>query len=110
MASPTHHPQTPAERLVAFSIEWTWPLWLVGGLYIAGPVLGWTLTGMVALALYLGGLPGAGGKPVPTPFAIKVWMVGMAAMLVILWIGHANFELGMGKTIKSSIGWAKGWA
>jgi hypothetical protein len=31
-------------------------------------------------------------------------------MLVILWIGHANLELGLGKTIKSSVGWAKGWA
>ncbi|MEP1422807.1 MAG: O-antigen ligase domain-containing protein [Erythrobacter sp.] len=110
MAPPANHPQTPAERLVALSIEWTWPLWLVGGLYIAGPVLGWTLAGMVALAVYLDGLPGNGGKPANTPFAIQAWLLGMAAMLVILWIGHANFDLGMGKTVKSSIGWAKGWA
>nr|WP_298927032.1 O-antigen ligase domain-containing protein [uncultured Erythrobacter sp.] len=110
MAASAHHPQTPAERLIALSIVWTWPLWLVGGLYIVGPVLGWTLAAIVALSLYLGGLPGSEGKPAATPFAIKVWLAGMAAMLVILWIGHANFELGLAKTIKSSIGWAKGWA
>ncbi|MEP5937546.1 MAG: O-antigen ligase domain-containing protein [Erythrobacter sp.] len=110
MAASAHHPQTPAERLISLGIEWTWPLWLVGGLYIASPVLGWTLAGMAALALYLGGLPGAGGKTARLPIVIKVWLVGMAAMLLILWIGHANFDLGMGKMIKSSIGWAKGWA
>ncbi len=110
MATSAHHPQTPAERLIALCIEWIWPLWLIGGLYIVGPVLGWTLAGMVALALYLDGLPGDGGKPAHIPIAVKVWLIGMAAMLVILWVGHANFDLGLGKTVKSSIGWAKGWA
>ncbi len=110
MAASAHHPQTPSERLIALCIEWTWPLWLVGGLYIVGPVLGWILAAMVALAVYLDGLPGNAGKPAAIPFAIKVWMGGMAAMLVILWVGHANFDLGAGKTIKSTIGWAKGWA
>ncbi|WP_108791253.1 O-antigen ligase family protein [Erythrobacter sp. Alg231-14] len=110
MAAPAHHPQTPAERLIALCIEWTWPLWLVGGLYIVGPVLGWSLAGMVALALYLDGLPGDGGKPAPVPLTIKIWLGGMVAMLTVLWVGHANFDLGTGKTIKSSVGWAKGWA
>lgn len=110
MAASAHHPQTPAERIIALSIEWTWPLWLVGGLYIIGPVLGWALAAMVALALYLNGLPGDAGKPQPIPTTIKVWLAAMVAMLIILWIGHANFDLGMGKTIKSTIGWAKGWA
>lgn len=34
----------------------------------------------------------------------------MAMMLVALWVGHVNWGLGLTKTIKSSIGWAKGWA
>ncbi|GLS24331.1 hypothetical protein GCM10007877_00420 [Marinibactrum halimedae] len=34
----------------------------------------------------------------------------MSVMLIALWIGHGNWSLGMAKTIKSSIGWAKGWA
>jgi hypothetical protein len=34
----------------------------------------------------------------------------MAAMEVILLLGHLNFDLGIGQTIKSAVGWAKGWA
>ena len=105
MAASTDHPQTPAERLIATTIQWTWGLWLVGGLYIAGPVLGVALAGMALWSLYLGK---DDVKPIPP--TVWVWISGMAAMLVILWIGHANFQLGTGKTIKSSVGWAKGWA
>lgn len=110
MASSANHQKTSAERLIAGTITWTWSLWLIGGLYIAGPALGWVLAAMAGTALYLGGLPGSGGKPVRPGFTLQLWFAAMLAMLVILWIGHANFDLGMGKTIKSSIGWAKGWA
>ena len=105
MAAPAHHSHTAAESLISGAIQWTWGLWLVGGLYIAGPVLGCALAGMALWALYL-------QKPEANtvPFAVWLWIAGMAAMLLILWIGHANFQLGLGKTIKSSIGWAKGWA
>lgn len=105
MAKTANHPQTPAERLISGTIEWTWALWLVGGLYIVGPVLGWVLAGMVALALYLDQI-----KPSAIRAPVWVWLIAMFAMLIILWVGHANFELGTAKTIKSSIGWAKGWA
>lgn len=105
MAETANHPQTAAERLISGTIEWTWALWLVGGLYIAGPALGWVLAGMVALALYLDRV-----KASTIPGTVWVWLAGMLAMLVILWIGHNNFELGLAKTIKSSVGWAKGWA
>ena len=33
---------------------WTWPLYFLGALYVAGPVLGWTLAMLAALSLYLG--------------------------------------------------------
>ena len=105
MAASTDHPQTPAERLISVAIQSTWLLWLVGGLYIAGPVIGWLLAALVFADLYLG------RKSIAIiPVTVWVWIAGMAAMLVILWIGHSNFALGAGQTIKSSIGWAKGWA
>ena len=105
MAETANNPQTAAERLIAGTIQWTWALWLVGGLYIAGPVLGWVLAGMATVALYLGQ-----AKPDAIPSTVWIWLAAMLAMLLILWVGHANFELGIAKTIKSSIGWAKGWA
>lgn len=105
MAAPADHPQTPAERLVGGAIAATWLLWLVGGLYIAGPVIGWLLAALVFAELYTGRAAIA-----RVPALAWLWLGAMAAMLVILWIGHANFSLGSGQTIKSSIGWAKGWA
>jgi hypothetical protein len=105
MATPAHHPQTSAERLIARTIEATWALWLIGGLYIIAPVLGWVLAGMVVVALYI-----RRAELNAIPATIWVWIISMAAMLAILLIGHANLELGIAKTIKSSVGWAKGWA
>jgi hypothetical protein len=44
------------------------------------------------------------------PSAIWVWIAGMLVLLLALIVGHLDFSLGITKTIKSSIGWAKGWA
>ncbi|WP_252107147.1 MULTISPECIES: O-antigen ligase family protein [unclassified Halomonas] len=83
---------------------------MVGGLYIAGPVLAWLLALLAAAQLYIApGLP-EHKRPPPVHPCIWLWMLGMLAMLIILIVGHLLNELGTGKTIKSSIGWAKGWA
>ena len=63
-----------------------------------------------ARALYLNpGRPAADRAPAPGPVTI-VWLAGMAAMLAILLIGHATNDLDAGQTLKSAMGWAKGWA
>ncbi|MEC8180348.1 MAG: O-antigen ligase domain-containing protein, partial [Pseudomonadota bacterium] len=80
----------------------------MGGLYISGPVIGWTLALMACWLAYVDAR--VSERFALLPLTIWLWIVGMAAMLLILWAGHANFDLGTGKTIKSSIGWAKGWA
>jgi hypothetical protein len=110
MVPATDPQQTTAERLIAFAIVGSWWLWLVGGLYIVGPALGWILAAMVAWHFYSGGHGNPDWQTSPLPWAIRLWLIGMAAMLIILWIGHRQFTLGTGQTIKSSIGWAKGWA
>ena len=33
-------PETPEERLIHTAIVGTWCVWLIGGLYILGPLLG----------------------------------------------------------------------
>lgn len=110
MVAPADSRQTAAERLIAATLGATWILWLIGGLYIAGPALAWVLTLLVARAWYIAPALPENERPLVLPGAIWAWLLGMAAMLGILFIGHANFSLGTGQTIKSAIGWAKGWA
>ncbi len=101
----------PAEAMVAWTIRATWPFYALGALYIVGPVMAWVLAALACLSLYIGramrpDLRAAG----PVPPVVWGWILGMIVMLIALWVGHLDWGLGAGKTIKSSIGWAKGWA
>ncbi len=101
----------PAETLIWKALVLTWPFYAVGALYVVGPVLAWVLGGLACLALYLGPAIRADLQPTgPVPVVIWFWIAGMAVMLVALWVGHLNWDLGLKQTIKSTIGWAKGWA
>ncbi|PYG31910.1 hypothetical protein C8N36_104335 [Pelagimonas varians] len=111
MTNPLIAPENPAEKMMWRAIVWTWPLYGLGALYIVGPVLAWVLFGICLLSLYLGpaireDLRATGDVP---PL-VWVWFLGMFVMLVALWAGHLNWGLGLKQTIKSTIGWAKGWA
>ena len=99
------------ESLCFWTYVLTWPLYLVGALYIVGPALAWTLLILIGISAYLGSairpdLALAG----PVPLVVWSWIGGMAVMLIALWAGHLNWDLGLGLMIKSSVGWAKGWA
>ena len=48
--------------------------------------------------------------PRPVPAGVVVWALGMVAMLVSLLVVHLTDRLGFGQTLKSSMGWVKGWA
>lgn len=110
MDQTAHHTRAPEDLIVALALAATWFVYLFGGLYVLGPVLGVGLTGLLFSRAYL-----ANGqietRRVPTiPSGVWVWMVGMLVMLLALEVGHMNQNLGLGQTIKSTIGWAKGWA
>jgi hypothetical protein len=64
----------------------------------------------VARAYYLAPALPAAQRPRPLPLQFQAWLAGMGAMLAVLLIAHANFDLGAGQTLKSAVGWAKGWA
>jgi hypothetical protein len=92
--------QSTEEKVVTHCITWSFAYYLVGGLYVLGPVLGWLLLLHVAQRDGLRGVPGV----------MWAWVVGMLVMLVAVVVAHADYRMGLGATIKSSIGWAKGWA
>ncbi len=101
---------TPPERILYRTLTLTWAFYAIGALYVVGPVLGWGLAGLAATAMFVGPVMREDWRGVAPPALFWVWFLSMIGMLVVLWIGHFNYDLGTGKTIKSSIGWAKGWA
>ena len=101
----------PIERFIYKTLVLTWPLYGLGALYIVGPVIAWLLGGLAVLVMYLG--PAVRSDMQATgriPPVVWAWIVGMFGLLVALWIGHLDWALGLKQTIKSTIGWAKGWA
>ena len=101
-------PNTFEERMVTYGFEWTFLFYLFGALYIVGPVIGWTLAAWT-LCLWISGWV-TGEDRVRIPLGVWVWAAAMAVMLLTLLVAHFDYSLGIAKTIKSSIGWAKGWA
>jgi len=102
---------TLPERITYKTLVWTWGLYAFGSLYVVGPMLAWVLGGLALMALFLGPAMREDLRPTgPIPAMIWLWVAGMFVMLVALWVGHINWDLGLKGTIKSSIGWAKGWA
>ncbi len=104
-------PANPAERLIFRVLILTWPFYAIGALYVVGPVLAWVLGGIAVLSLYLGPAMRADLRATgPIPPVIWAWILGMSVLLVTVWVGHYDWSMGLKQTIKSSIGWAKGWA
>lgn len=109
MVSGKLRPQTLEERVVYWTILGTWGIWLVGGLYVVGSLLGYGLIGL-QLARVLGFRPGEQRLVRAPPAVVMAWLAGMLTMLLALVLAHIDFELGPAQTLKSSIGWMKGWA
>jgi hypothetical protein len=103
-------PANLPEKLVWWSIVGTYPIWIVGGLYVVGSLLGWFLLAcLVVKILAARDLPEENEAVAISP-VLWLWVLGMVAMQVALIAGHVDFNLPLSLIIKSSIGWAKGWA
>ena len=110
MDQTAHHTRAPEDLIVAFALAATWFVYLFGGLYVLGPVLGVGLTWLLLARSYLADDQIAMQSVPVIPSGVWVWILGMLVMLLALEVGHMNQNLGLGQTIKSTIGWAKGWA
>jgi len=103
-------PQNVPERLVWWTIILTYPIWIIGGLYVVGSVLCWLLLVCLLIKILARMDHPEENEEISISPVIWLWIIGMIIMQVALIAGHVNFNLGTGIIIKSSIGWAKGWA
>jgi hypothetical protein len=110
MASPASDPRSLEDKLVGLALVATWPVYLVGGLYVLGPVLGVVLVAILASRCYFAPVDETQPSVPRIPVSAWIWILGMVGMLIALWVGHASEGLSTGQTVKSTIGWAKGWA
>ncbi|KHD07546.1 capsular biosynthesis protein [Candidatus Thiomargarita nelsonii] len=103
-------PRNFEERVVWYSITGTYIFYVFGALYPLAPAIAWVLLFYLLLKWYFQTEDTPKADRVHVPIAIWIWIIGMLVMEVALIMGHLNWELGTGKLIKSSVGWAKGWA
>jgi len=100
-------PINTEEKIIWICMVFAYLFYLSGTLYVVGALMGWALFFVMLLRWFVEGkLP----KNACVPVSVWIWIIGMGFMLIALLVAHAEFDLGSGQTIKSSIGWAKGWA
>lgn len=110
MDTQTIAPKTTEEHVVWNTIRATYLFYAAGALYIVAPVMAWLMMALFAKRLWKQGWSHPGFAMAGIPFAIQLWIGGMFVLLVVLVIAHFDYQLGVAMLIKSSIGWAKGWA
>ena len=97
-------PENSDERLIWYAITGTYLFWLLGAMYVVAPVIAWVLLLRLIKRLLLK----------QQTYVISntqlFWIAAMMLMLLALVVAHLTEGLGLAKLIKSSIGWAKGWA
>lgn len=106
MATQILDQSTLEEKLIWYGIVLTYPLYMIGGLYVSGSILGWLILALAYLRFVVEGPD----EEARVSVLVWLWIFSMLAMEIALLAAHFNWDLGVSKTIKSSIGWAKGWA
>lgn len=102
--------QNLPESIVWYSLVGTYGIYCLGGLYVLGPALAWILLAYTLKEQWVRFRDGETLYPVSFHWILWLWISGMGVELLALYIGHRNFDLSTTLLIKSSIGWAKGWA
>lgn len=104
-------PQNLPEKLIWYYIICTYPIYYLGGQYILAPLLGYFLVFYLCRQWWYQTPATPQEEKIIIPTAIWLWIIGMLMIEIALIIGHFNFDLGLGKTISSSINrWLRTWA
>jgi len=94
------------ERIIVGCITFTFLFYLVGALYLVAPIIGW---GMIVVLVSRWAFKQT-AEIQNSRWLIVVWILCALMLELSLIKGHIDFDLGFAKIIKSTIGWAKGWA
>jgi len=108
--SPAIKPENFPERVIWYAMIWTYGFYILGATYIVGSVLGWILTIYLLFKVWLQNEDTPQQDKILVSPITWLWILGMIGMEVSLIVGHLDYQLSLGEIIKSSIGWAKGWA
>ena len=106
MATQVLTTSTLEEKLIWYGLILTYPFYFIGGLYVLGSIIGWLIFAIVLLRYIVEGPH----QTARIPALVWLWIGAMLMMELALLVAHFNWDLGSAKIIKSSIGWAKGWA
>jgi hypothetical protein len=103
-------PENFEEKMVWWAILGTYGFYVIGGLYILAPVIAWVLLGSLIKRMILQTDETPPEDRITISDSHWVWVASMVVMELALIMGHYDYDIGMDSLIKSSIGWAKGWA
>ncbi|HEY9826111.1 MAG TPA: O-antigen ligase family protein [Stenomitos sp.] len=105
-------PENIEEKIVWFSIVGTYIYYPLGALYFIGPICGYVLLFILVIRWFKqvqqSKIPNS--EKIQIPVVTWIWVVGMLIELLALVMGHMDWELGLSQLVKSTFGWAKGWA
>ncbi len=104
------NPKNFEEKVIWTTIVGTYGFYFIGALYVVVPVMAWVLCAYGIWRIAFDEETVHPDKAIVIPWSVMLWLLGMMLMLFSLVVGHINNGLGIGSTIKSIIGWAKGWA
>jgi len=97
------------ETIIIRCISFTFIFYLLGALYLVAPMVGWSLM-LIVIVRWVKNDFCFSLRKQNSYWLVVVWVIGACVLELTLVIGHVNFDLGFAKIIKSTFGWAKGWA
>ncbi|MEA5512666.1 O-antigen ligase domain-containing protein [Nodularia sp. UHCC 0506] len=103
-------PENIPEKAVWWAIANTYYIWVFGGLYVVGAVLPWVLIFLLLIKILAQTKDTPEEEKITISLSVWIWIISMLMMQVALIAGHLDYNLPTSLIIKSSIGWAKGWA
>lgn len=102
-------PENFAEKVIYYSAIGTYVFYFLGAQYIVIPAIAWLLT--LYLCLKLWQQRSTTSDQITIPISVWVWIFSMLLLELALVMGHIDFDLGLVKTVFSSVNnWARQYA